>query len=197
MRVIRTLSCKPQLDAPDGASDRVAAEEQTTPQRDRAAGAPLGMRPRSGMRAPRRGRWRPCKEARERSRCRASGFTNPACPLRVQRQVREQTCQRVRSGLTQQVTASEVKKFSVHAMSARETLINSTSSFRRTPEPSQIKHLDPGVRRGDELFSASQGNGAVNCGFSVKLAQRDFVPLSRLRGEGNVQGGSSFHVPGW
>ncbi len=33
-------------------------------------------------------------------------------------------------------------------------LIDTTWSFRRTPEPSPIKHLDPDVRRGDELFSA-------------------------------------------
>lgn len=36
-----------------------------------------------------------------------------------------------------------------------ETLNKSTTSFRRTPESSQIKHLDPGVRRGDNSFRAS------------------------------------------
>ena len=40
---------------------------------------------------------------------------------------------------------------------SRETLNKSTTSFRRTPESSQIKHLDPGVRRGDDLFRTSLG----------------------------------------
>ena len=55
------------------------------------------------------------KEARERGRCRFSGFTNPACPLRVQRQMREQAYQRARSVLTQQMKIIEGRKFSVHA----------------------------------------------------------------------------------
>ena len=41
--------------------------------------------------------------------------TNPACPLRVQRQAREQACQRVRNVLTQQVKIIEGREFSVHA----------------------------------------------------------------------------------
>jgi hypothetical protein len=36
-----------------------------------------------------------------------------------------------------------------------EILNKSTLSFRRTPESSQIKPLDPGVRRGDDLFGSS------------------------------------------
>ena len=56
-----------------------------------------------------------CNEARVRSRCRFSGFTNPACPLRVQRQTREQAYQRVCSVFTQQVKTIEGRKFSVHA----------------------------------------------------------------------------------
>jgi hypothetical protein len=44
-----------------------------------------------------------------------SGFTAKACALRVQRQAREQACQRVCSGLTQQVKAIERRIFSVHA----------------------------------------------------------------------------------
>jgi hypothetical protein len=44
--------------------------------------------------------------------------------------------------------------FSGRTRSIQETN-KSTLSFRRTPESSQIKHLDPGVRRGDDLFSAS------------------------------------------
>ena len=55
------------------------------------------------------------KEERERSRCRFSGFTNPAYPLRVQRQARDQACQRVRSGLTQMVWAIEGDESSIHA----------------------------------------------------------------------------------
>ena len=55
------------------------------------------------------------KKARVRSRCRFSGFTNPACPLRVQRQTREQAYQRVRSVFTQQVKTIEGRKLSVHA----------------------------------------------------------------------------------
>jgi len=37
------------------------------------------------------------KAERERSRYRFSGFTNSACPLRVQRKALAWTCQRVRS----------------------------------------------------------------------------------------------------
>jgi hypothetical protein len=40
---------------------------------------------------------------------------NPACPLRVQRQMREQAYQRARSVLTQQMKIIEGRKFSVHA----------------------------------------------------------------------------------
>jgi len=39
----------------------------------------------------------------------------------------------------------------------KEPLMNSTLSLRRTPEPSQIKHPDPGVRWGGDLFSAFLG----------------------------------------
>jgi len=46
-----------------------------------------------------------CKEEQERSRCRFSGITNPAYPLRVQSQAPARTCQRVRSGLTYLVNA--------------------------------------------------------------------------------------------
>ena len=59
---------------------------------------------------------RACNEARERSRCRFSGFTNPAYPLRVQRQARDQACQRVRSGVTRQVNPIEGGKLSIHAV---------------------------------------------------------------------------------
>ena len=45
--------------------------------------------------------------SRERSRCRFSGFTNPAYPLRVQRQAHEQACHRACSGVTQRVNMIE------------------------------------------------------------------------------------------
>ena len=42
-------------------------------------------------------------------------FTNPAYPLRVQRQARDQACQRVRSGLTQMMRVIEGDESSIHA----------------------------------------------------------------------------------
>jgi len=67
-----------------------------------------------------------CNEARERSRCRFSGFTNPAYPLREQRQARDQTYpeghkyQRVRSAVTQHVNVSVGRKLSIHAAPVRK-----------------------------------------------------------------------------
>jgi hypothetical protein len=45
-----------------------------------------------------------------------SGCTNPACPLRVQRQAREQACHRARSGPTQVVSVIESRKSTIHAV---------------------------------------------------------------------------------
>ncbi len=56
-----------------------------------------------------------CNDERERSRCRFSGFTNPAYPLRVQRQARGQAYQRVRSGLNLMVNMIEGEKANIHA----------------------------------------------------------------------------------
>ena len=50
----------------------------------------------------------------ERGCCRFSGFTNPAYPLRVQRQARDQTRQRVRSDVTQMVRLIEGDESSIH-----------------------------------------------------------------------------------
>ena len=67
------------------------------------------------------------KKARVRSRCRFSGFTNPACPLRVQRQTREQAYQRVRSVLIQQMKTIEGRNLSVHA--AFESVVSGQLRF--------------------------------------------------------------------
>jgi len=56
-----------------------------------------------------------CKEAQERSRCRVSAFTNPACPLRVQKQARELACLRTLSGLTDRVNGIVGTEPCIHA----------------------------------------------------------------------------------
>jgi len=92
------------------------------------------------------------KEAQEWSRCRVSGFTNPACPLRMQKQAREQACLRTRSGLIDRVNGIVGTVPCIHAAVMSGMLLdrNAMAAEAGIMRPQRLR---PAVQGGDRTCS--------------------------------------------